>query len=108
MTVFDIATKEIAGGIEGVVRQVPAGIRKRVVKRSFIRNAESAAKGGFRIAEDIPRETDARSEVVVVALTSEVAVVKPPGPQTPAIWACAMASGVSQPGKPAGVLASLI
>jgi hypothetical protein len=75
MTVFDIATKEIAGGIEGVVRQVPAGIRKRVVKRSFIRNAESAAKGGFRIAEDIPRETDARSEVVVVALTSEVAVV---------------------------------
>src|SRR5271169_1478985 len=54
--------------VEGVVREIPARVRKRVIERSLVGYAKAAAYRCFAIAKHIPGKADPRSKVVVVAL----------------------------------------
>ncbi len=66
------AVDRTGGGIERVIRQVPARVGERIVQRALIRNAEAAAQGRLPISEHIPGKTDTGSEVVVIALAQAI------------------------------------
>src|SRR5882724_9066120 len=63
------ATKQnVVGEIEGIVRQVPPGIRKRVVESSLIGEAKTTAQRGSAVTHYVPGKPNPRSPVIVVTL----------------------------------------